>query len=1204
MERKDFFVSYNKDNKDWAKWIAGTLEENGYTVYLQAWDIVPGDDFIGRMNDFLRYSENYIAVFSSSFWNSDYCRKEFQTAFNAHLNKDIKKFLPVRIENFSPDVLYKTIVYIDIFNLNEAQATIELLQGIGHTTNPRKKGVFPKFSNIKHSQSVRSSFFPFSSPGIQNRAQSFQNASIRDIIVLNPSKNHRGNLFNSMVYDIIHSLGFGDIRNDVIKPNRECNMILQHRTEKRYAIIESRVQKEKVGCAALNKFAGFFDLQKRQLENEQNSVVGYFISPSGFTSSTIEQENTRTSIRKAGGEESELILLGPNEIVQELILGNVLCSLDKAISAIDNNHDKSLLLCDNVDLIACKQGWIWVLYYSSRPQEGATHFAFVHADGNQLLNEVADIVIKQANGKQNPFSKLTYIKAPSRTILDKQSAKNAYYQYLENELGEIQFEGMPTDKEAGAVKVNLENIFIPLHFNYHAGGENVEHRRKATTIKNILTHTSRAAILAKPGGGKSTLIRRIALAYAYPERRKKVDDGLPDENWFPVYIRCRDLGEDATKNILGIIDTIVHRAEISEHKQAFKSLVEDNLQNGKLLLLIDGLDEISAEKNRIKFVHQLRTFVATYPTVHLVITSREAGFRAVAGTLANYCKQYSIANLNEEEIHNLSLKWHQAIFGDSGQAEDESNKVCAIILNDPRIMALAENPLLLTTLLFVKRWVGYLPTKKCRLYEEMIKLLLVTWNAAGHDKLDMDESEPQLAFVAYQMTSQGKQKITRDKLEKYIREARCALPELLGYTNISPSQFIDKVEERSSLLIQMGLEENDNGTLVPSYEFSHLSFQEYLTAKAISESWLPLSDNNSDLLEVIKPHIEEDHWIEVIPLAAVISGRHAKGLIEHLLELSQSILTSKDDAPEKLALLHLANSVASEVPMNQDLLEKVILCIVKGKNEIRRINFRINSPSLPAQTVNVFSTIIKSRYGNNYRDIISRELFNTVSEEYVYEFSASWLEICLSDYDNTVNEQLVLHLLRSKEHKDKITGALIMMHLVFSSYRKNLQNYSNRQDTELITEIFNLLWEMLQTNNILNIYTVSWCVAWAGYNEADIIPHEIAYNITMRLIDLWVKLYSKGNYKRTISWAIYCICMPDLPIPESKKLIKAIDKNFNEPLNDYDRAAAIHLAILTNYWTATELRNKLSHQEFPFSRNYSRSRLLDEFRLFEKSSSL
>ena len=89
---------------------------------------------------------------------------------------------------------------------------------------------------------------------------------------------------------------------------------------------------------------------------------------------------------------------------------------------------------------------------------------------------------------------------------------------------------------------------------------------KASTIDQVLS-SSKSAILAKPGAGKSTLIRRIALAYAYPDRRKKVSDGLPEQDFFPIYIRCRDLGEDANNGILEIISHIVKRAEIRQHKE-------------------------------------------------------------------------------------------------------------------------------------------------------------------------------------------------------------------------------------------------------------------------------------------------------------------------------------------------------------------------------------------------------------------------------------------------------------------------------------------------------------------------------------------------------------------------------------------------------------------------------------------------------------
>ena len=35
---KGFFVSYNKADRAWAKWIAWQLEETGYSTVIQAWD--------------------------------------------------------------------------------------------------------------------------------------------------------------------------------------------------------------------------------------------------------------------------------------------------------------------------------------------------------------------------------------------------------------------------------------------------------------------------------------------------------------------------------------------------------------------------------------------------------------------------------------------------------------------------------------------------------------------------------------------------------------------------------------------------------------------------------------------------------------------------------------------------------------------------------------------------------------------------------------------------------------------------------------------------------------------------------------------------------------------------------------------------------------------------------------------------------------
>lgn len=41
---KNFFISYNSADSQWAQWIAWQLEEAGYTTVIQAWDFRPGSN--------------------------------------------------------------------------------------------------------------------------------------------------------------------------------------------------------------------------------------------------------------------------------------------------------------------------------------------------------------------------------------------------------------------------------------------------------------------------------------------------------------------------------------------------------------------------------------------------------------------------------------------------------------------------------------------------------------------------------------------------------------------------------------------------------------------------------------------------------------------------------------------------------------------------------------------------------------------------------------------------------------------------------------------------------------------------------------------------------------------------------------------------------------------------------------------------------
>ena len=681
-----------------------------------------------------------------------------------------------------------------------------------------------------------------------------------------------------------------------------------------------------------------------------------------------------------------------------------------------------------------------------------------------------------------------------------------------------------------------------------------------------------------------------------------MDDHLPDERWFPVYIRCRDLEEILPGSILDSIFSIINRAELSRYREAFECLIEEQLEQGRMLLLIDGLDEIADEKKRIQFVDQLYSFVNTYPSVHLIVTSREAGFRAVAGKLGSYCRKYTIADLDETRIYQLSENWHRALIDNPRQAKEDSENVCRIILQDSRITAFARNPLLLTTLLFVRRWLGYLPTKKCQLYQEMIKLLLVSWNAGAHNKMDMDETEPQLAFVAYCMTKAGKQTIRRAELIRYIAEARTARPDLLGYTEISPTAFIVQVEERSSILIQQGLEEDERGNLEPSYEFSHLSFQEYLTAKAISENWLPKDDQQRPeevYLTILKKNSGKVQWREVIPLTAVLLKSDAKPAMEYLLEVCKKHMESAHpdtDTGRQRGLIeafHLANCIACEVPLAPEILEPALLAIAQLSYSIDRVRDKELFDRGRMRGYDVFTTIYHSeKYGKSLRRVVEKELFENRKCERISELSNVWSRIYYEENGKPeLNE--IADIISGENRENRIKGALLMMRWAFARAcamefehwnSGKGQKTSEEIDEELFTRIFRAVLEMLRCEDTAGCSAACWCAAWSGYNRADIIPKEYALDIAIQLIHLWAALKEPYEIRWYLSWAVCTNSQCDLKIEKTAELAEAISEHEEHPENKFDKDAAICLRLMLGEITVKNINKVMMTDELKKSR--------------------
>jgi len=469
-----------------------------------------------------------------------------------------------------------------------------------------------------------------------------------------------------------------------------------------------------------------------------------------------------------------------------------------------------------------------------------------------------------------------------------------YRKFLVKDCGKMTIEGLRADMDTAQRKFDLERLFVPLEVHsippeYREGDPDREEKlqkwhekhSKAVSFGTVFSKNPRIALMALPGGGKTLLLKRIAVAYADPPRRAGAEDGLPSEDLFPILIRCREWRDEIRRPIPILLAAMADATGQPGLKGLDEALVP-LLENGTVLLMIDGLDEIHDDADRSTFVENLENFLEQYPKVRLLVTSREAGFALVAPSFSRFCARFRIAPLSDRAITQLCEHWRTLMAGDAPEAIEESRNLTRHLLSNGSIRRLAENPLLLTMLLVVKHGAGRLPPDRVSLYERAVEVLLDTWNIKGHEPLNLKESVPQLACVAFELLKQGKQTATKQELLKILEAARDCIPQISRYAKGSPDEFLRRVEIRSSLLVEAG-RQLDGSRLVPFYQFRHLTFQEYLAAAAAAEGNYLDYKTGDTVLTPLSFHLLSDEWKEVVPMAAVLAKKQADALISELI---------------------------------------------------------------------------------------------------------------------------------------------------------------------------------------------------------------------------------------------------------------------------------------------------------------------------------
>ncbi|MGH3378586.1 MAG: NACHT domain-containing protein, partial [Actinoallomurus sp.] len=396
--------------------------------------------------------------------------------------------------------------------------------------------------------------------------------------------------------------------------------------------------------------------------------------------------------------------------------------------------------------------------------------------------------------------------------------------------------------------------------------------------------TTHLLVLGDPGTGKTTLLRYLALTHAEALLTSKQVDGRAP--LFPIYMRIGDYARQAHPGagISEFLPDYLRRLECQTPGLA--DLVRRQLEAGRCLVLLDGLDEIVSAEQRRDVVAAVVNFVTANGRQgnQFVVTSRISGylaaplpdpFRAVrlqdmdnatiGRFLAVYCRELERAETPGKSKHAIL---------DAGRREATAIEEALTV--NAGVRRLAANPLLLTALVLVHRASGRLPHRRVEAYIEVCNALGRTWRSAqGVAEADL----PDERLLTRWLTELG------SWLHEHRSEGAATKRELLqvlgplwaahhGYTwdpgelqaadpldtdaGRGVIEFIDKADTHTGLLVE----------LAPGrYGFAHLTFEEYYAGRALA-----FRGSATERVTAIRSHLHDPRYDEPILLALGLIG--------------------------------------------------------------------------------------------------------------------------------------------------------------------------------------------------------------------------------------------------------------------------------------------------------------------------------------------
>ncbi|NES84353.1 MAG: NACHT domain-containing protein [Moorea sp. SIO2B7] len=539
---------------------------------------------------------------------------------------------------------------------------------------------------------------------------------------------------------------------------------------------------------------------------------------------------------------------------------------------------------------------------------------------NQRLNPGIDSMINQLKGSLSQLC----LRFTSPFV-------HQYYQSLINLYDDLRGERF----RLGFPLLDLDKVFVPLRLatEMPLNEENKVINRQVIPnnpeIWDFLALKSEKPVyghIAVIGdcSGKTTLLQHLTLTYAKNTYYKHKAPEL-----IPILLNLRYIHRLITnqKPTLPALITKVFR-----HKTYFEQLnpppnwFEEQLRNGKCLVMLDGLDEVTQLNKRQQVSQWINQQIEAYSTTAFILTSRPHGY--YSAPVPKIETVLEIQPYNLEQIEQFIHDWYLQTESMNREgiknprveeiAQNQAHDLRERISHNPNLGTMARNPLLLTMIATIHSCGEVIPESRVKLYGKVCDLLLEETQKENTNQIQLTPQQHKsiLQWLALELIKQNICSFT-------LAEERVLLKNKLtqmGVNSWKPEEFLKQSKTFTGLIVESEPE---------IYEFIHQSFQEYLAAVQIQELNQDhlLSDNfdNAFWSETIRFYAAENEANNLIRTALLHPTVESFKLAYHCLEESLNVKPSlRQKLEERLALGLKSNDpamfkLAAEVSLSRRL---------------------------------------------------------------------------------------------------------------------------------------------------------------------------------------------------------------------------------------------------------------------------------------------